>query len=141
MKLAIPLQKRNKRVAIERHDGNRSLAFNAVNPDYINPPKNRFTDCEPSKRSNRSNDPVAVVVRVIQDCVFWNTYKKTATLRLASKWISELNTIIGAMAPARRADKSPMKPAAHTMVSKVMPIKAKSAAFLRVMAGVYTYRF
>jgi hypothetical protein len=28
---------------------------------------------------------------------------------------------------------------AHTSVSKVMPINAKSAAFLRVMPGVYTY--
>jgi len=36
---------------------------------------------------------------------------------------------------------SPMKPIAHTTVSKVMPINAKKAAFLRVMPGVYTYRF
>jgi hypothetical protein len=33
---------------------------------------------------------------------------------------------------------SPMKPTAHTTASKVMPINAKNAAFLRVMAGVYT---
>ena len=33
---------------------------------------------------------------------------------------------------------SPMKPAAHTTVNKVMPINAKNAAFLRVMPGVYT---
>ena len=81
------------------------------------------------------------MAELIQACVLWNTYKKTATLRLASKWISELNTIIGAMAPAIRADMSPMEPTAHTTVSKVMPIKAKNAAVLRVMAGVYTYRF
>ena len=74
----------------------------------------------------------------IQDCVLWNTYRKTATLRLANKWISEFNTIIGAIAPARRADMSPMKPSAHTTVSKVMPINAENAAFLRVMPGVYT---
>jgi hypothetical protein len=81
---------------------------------------------------------LAVVVRVVQDCVFWKTYKKTATLRLDSKWISDPNTIIGAMAPARRADTSPMKPTAHTTVSRVIPINAKNAAFLSVMAGVYT---
>ena len=74
----------------------------------------------------------------IQDCVLWNTYRKTATLRLANKWISEFNTIIGAIAPARRADMSPMKPSAHTTVSKAKPINARNAAFLSVMPGVYT---
>ena len=78
------------------------------------------------------------VNRIIQDCVLWNTYRKIATLRLASKWISDFNTIIGAIAPARRADKSPMKPIAHTTVSKVMPINAKNAAPFRLMPGVYT---
>jgi hypothetical protein len=82
---------------------------------------------------------LAIVVRVVQDCVFWNTYKKTATLKLDSKWISEPNTIIGARAPARRADTSPMKPTAHTTVSKAMPMKANNAALLRVISGVYTY--
>jgi hypothetical protein len=52
--------------------------------------------------------------------------------------MSELATIIGAIAPARRAEMSPMKPTAHTTVSKVIPINAKNAAFLRVMAEVYT---
>lgn len=77
--------------------------------------------------------------QINQDCVLWKTYKKTATLRLDSKWISDPNTIIGAMAPATRADKSRMKPTAQTTDSKAMPMNAKNAAVFRVMAGVYTY--
>ena len=77
-----------------------------------------------------------ILSRIIQDCVLWNTKRKTATLRLASIWISEFNTTIGAMAPARRADMSPIKPSAQTTVSRVMPINAKNAALLTVMAGV-----
>jgi hypothetical protein len=75
------------------------------------------------------------VFRIVQNCLFWKTYRKTATLRLASKWISDVNTLTGGMAPATRAVTSPMKPNAQTTVSKVMPINAKNAAFLRVMPG------
>jgi hypothetical protein len=33
---------------------------------------------------------------------------------------------------------SPIKPSAHTTLSKAMPINARNAAFLRLMPGVYT---
>src|ERR1019366_5758785 len=50
--------------------------------------------------------------------------------------MSDFNSVIAAIAPARMTDTSRMKPAASRTVSRIMPINAKNAALLRVMVEI-----
>ena len=73
-----------------------------------------------------------------QACALWKTKKNTASVKAAKTRMSEASIAAAETTPFRKPVTLTIQPAANRIVSRIIPTSASSAAFLRVMVGVWT---